>query len=95
MRASDPRDLPEGTRLQLDPGLRDDDIRAWGCDGACLTIAHALQEYGMYVIDNSGRPKIMFEYEGTAGWDGLVDSHTAEPIPLSAFRLLRRPLPQR
>jgi myo-inositol-hexaphosphate 3-phosphohydrolase len=89
--STDPLDLPEGARLQLDPTLSDDDIRAWGCDGACLTIARALREYGMYVIDNSGRPKIMVEYEGTAGWDGLIDSHTAEPIPLSAFRLLRLP----
>jgi myo-inositol-hexaphosphate 3-phosphohydrolase len=89
--STDPLDLPEGARLQLDPTLSDDDIRAWGCDGACLTIARALQRYGMYVVDNSGRPKIVVEYEGTAGWDGLIDSHTIEAIPLSAFRLLRLP----
>jgi hypothetical protein len=81
-------DVPEGTRLQLDPSLSRREIRRWGCTGACLTIARALQRYGMYVIDNSGRPKIMLEDEGTARWRGAVSSKTAEPIPLSAFRVL-------
>ena len=82
------RDLPEGSRLQLDPTLTEDEIRAWDCDGACLVIADALQRYGMYVIDNAGRPKVMLEYEGTAGWDGRVDDKTVSPIPFSAFRVL-------
>jgi hypothetical protein len=81
-------DVPEGARLQLNPRLTARDIRAWGCAGPCLTIARALQRYGMYVIDNSGRPKIMLEYEGTAHWNGRVSSRTASPIPLSAFRVL-------
>ena len=82
------RDLPEGARLQLDPALSERDIEAWGCNGPCLVIARALQRYGMYVIDNSGRPKIMLEYEGTARWDGLVTSKTVSPIPDSAFKLV-------
>ena len=81
-------DLPEGSRLQLDPTLGADEIGAWGCDGPCLVIARALQRYGMYVIDNAGRPKVMLEYEGTAGWDGLVDDDTVSPIPFSAFRVI-------
>jgi hypothetical protein len=81
-------DLPEGSRLQLDPALTVRDIEAWGCTGACLVIARALQRYGMYVIDNSGRPKIMLEYDGTARWNGLVTSATVSPIPLSAFKLV-------
>lgn len=81
-------DLPEGARLQLDPGLTDSEIRAWGCAAQCLTIARALQEYGMYVIDNSGRPKVMLEYEGTARWNGLVDERTAQPIRLTALKVL-------
>jgi RTX calcium-binding nonapeptide repeat (4 copies) len=82
------RDLPEGARLQLDPALSERDIEAWGCTGPCLVIARALQRYGMYVIDNAGRPKIMLEYEGTARWDGLVTSETVSPIPDSAFKLV-------
>jgi hypothetical protein len=88
----DPTALPEGARLQLDPALSDAEIRAWGCKGPCLTIARALQKYGMYVIDNSGRDKVMLEYEGTARWNGRVDEDTVKPIPLSAFKLLE---PQR
>jgi myo-inositol-hexaphosphate 3-phosphohydrolase len=90
---TDPADMPEGTRLQLDPSLSEAEIRAWGCTGPCLTIARALQEYGMYVIDNSGREKVMLEYEGTAAWNGLVDSKTVNPIPLAAFKVLLPPQP--
>ena len=85
---SGPGALPEGARLQLDSALSDAQIDAWGCAGACLTIAHALQRYGMYVVDNSGRAKVMMEFEGTANWNGLVTAGTASPIPLSAFRVL-------
>lgn len=81
-------DVPEGARLQLDPRLTERQIRGWGCSGPCLTIARALQRYGMFVIDNSGRPKVMLEYEGTARWRGTVSSKTVQPIPLSAFRVL-------
>lgn len=83
-----PGALPEGTRLQLDPSLTESMIQAWGCTAACLTIARALQEYGMYVIDNSGRPKVMLEYEATADWDGMVGEATVSPIPLTAFRVV-------
>jgi hypothetical protein len=81
-------DAPEGARLQLDPSLSARRIRSWGCTGPCLTIARALQRYGMYVIDNSGRPKLMLEDEGTARWGGRVSSKTVEPIPMSAFRVM-------
>lgn len=80
--------MPEGTRLQLDPRLTPAQIRAWGCSGACLTIARALQRYGMYVLNGSGRPKLMVEDDRTAHWGGLVSSATVAPIPLSAFRAL-------
>ena len=83
-----PLALPEGARLQLDPALTTAQINAWGCNGACLTIAQALQTYGMYVVDNAGRSKIMMEFEGTANWNRLVTAQTASPIPLSAFKVL-------
>jgi hypothetical protein len=85
---SGPGALPEGTRLQLDPSLSTARIRSWGCKGACLTAARALQRYGMFVIDNSGRPKVMFEYAGTARWHGVIHAGTVSPIPLSAFNVL-------
>jgi hypothetical protein len=86
--STDSQGLPEGTRLQLDPRLDDGAIRGLGCDGACLVIAHALQRYGMYVIDNAGHPKVMFEYDRTAAWDGMVDARTVSPLPLRSFRVL-------
>ena len=81
-------DVPEGARLQLDPRLTEGRLRAAGCRGPCLTIARAMQRYGMYVIDNSGRPKVMLEYEGTARWNGVVSSKTVEPLRLNWFRVL-------
>jgi hypothetical protein len=89
--SDDPRALPEGTRLQLDPELLPAELMQMGCHGACLVIARALQDYGMYVIDNAGRPKVMLEYEETARWDGEVDADTVSPIPLSAFRVVAPP----
>jgi hypothetical protein len=83
-----PSALPEGTRLQLNPTLPARRIRAWGCKGPCFVIAKALQRYGMYVVDNGGRPKVMLEYEGTARWGDTVDAETVSPIPLSAFRIV-------
>ena len=80
--------LPEGARLQLDPNLSTEDLGELGCDGACLTVARALQDYGMIVIDNSGRSKVMFEYVGTAGWEGTVDENTVSPVPLERFNVL-------
>jgi hypothetical protein len=85
----DPADMPEGSRLQLDPSLTVSRLRSLGCAGPCLTVARALQRYGMYVIDQSGRPKVMFEYEGTARWGQVVNSDTVGPIPVSALKLLR------
>ena len=87
-KSTEPADLPEGARLQLNPALTEDELRAWGCVGPCLTVARALQVYGMYVIDNAGRPKVMMEYEGTAGWSGVVSAGTVSPIPLNQFRVL-------
>lgn len=84
----DPADMPEGARLQLDPSYTVEQIKSWGCAGTCLTVARALQEYGMYIIDNAGRPKVMFEYEATARWNGAVTAETVAAIPLDGFRLL-------
>jgi hypothetical protein len=79
-------DMPEGARLQLDPSLTRDELVAMGVTGAALTVAQALQRYGMYLIDASGREKVMFEYDGTAHWNGLISASTVSKIPLSQFR---------
>ncbi len=91
--------LPEGARLQLDPSLSDDDFEAMGLTRAGRIIAHALQRYGMIVIDVSARPKIMIEDlfanpYATGSWSRpptqLTDT-TIAAIPLEAFRVLALP----
>jgi hypothetical protein len=62
-----------------------------GCRRACLTIARALQRYGMYVIDHSGHAKIMLEYESTAHWHGRLGADTVRPLPMSRFKVLAMP----
>jgi hypothetical protein len=84
--------LPMGTRLQLDPSIGAATIkRRWRCTGPCLTIARALQRYGMYVIDTSGRPKLMMEYDATAKWKGVVTASTPSAIPVERLRIVPPP----
>jgi hypothetical protein len=81
-------DMPEGARLQLNPDLTPAQLAAMDCTGPCLTIARALQEYGMYLIDHAGHPKLMLEYRDTADWSAAIDSRTVRPIPTSQLKLL-------
>jgi hypothetical protein len=53
--------IPEGARLQLDPSLTDADFDSMGLDGTGKIIARALQEYGMFLIDSAGVPKVYVE----------------------------------
>jgi hypothetical protein len=86
-RSSNPNSLPEGARLQLDPRMSESELRTAGCSPAAIIIARAMQEYGMYVVDQSGSDKIMLEYSGTADWSGLgVTRSTASCIPLNRLR---------
>ena len=93
---TEPYELPEGARLQLDPTLTEGDLNDLGCFGACVTIAKALQSYGMYLIDISGRYKVMAEDEKTANWSDLnpsyqVTENTVAPLTLDLFRLIEFP----
>ena len=80
--------LPEGSRLQLDPTLDREDFQRWGLDRTGRIIARALQDYGMVVVDVSGRPKIYLEAQHSAMWPLGVDAQTVAGIPLSAFRVV-------
>lgn len=91
--------IPEGARIQLDPSLTEADFDAWGLDRTGRIIARALQEYGMILIDVSGRPKIMAEHLdtnplATGSWDSAetrLHDQTIASIPMEAFRLLALP----
>jgi hypothetical protein len=82
-----PDAIPEGARLQLDPSF---DVNSLTHPYARV-IARALIDYGMIVVDNSGSPKVMLEYRGTAGWGADVTRALVSEIPLSRFRVLQLP----
>jgi len=86
-------DAPEGARIQLDPTLTEADFDAWGLSRPAKIIARALQEYGMYVVDNSGSSKIFLEDRITAGWGPEIDRNLPSNIPWSAFRVVTAPTP--
>jgi hypothetical protein len=81
-------DLPEGSRMQLDPSLTDATFASWGLSPAAIVIAQALQRYGMYVVDHSGSSKVYLEDGTTAGWDSTITRDMLSAIPWSAFRVL-------
>jgi hypothetical protein len=91
--------LPEGARLQLDPGLTDRDFDAFGLNATARVIARALQEYGMILVDGSGRTKLYAENVGdnpyaSVSWDadGLaLNESTVTPIPIDRLRVLALP----
>jgi hypothetical protein len=81
-------DLPEGSRLQLDPTLNDTQLSAWGLSPPALVIAHALQRYGMYVVDHSGSSKLYLEDTSTAHWPSNITPNILSSIPWTAFHVL-------
>lgn len=93
--------LPEGARLQLDPGLTEQELRLMGLDETGMIIARALQRYGMIVVDVSRRPKIMVEdltanVRAEGSWtdaETLLTDATIAAIPYTSFRVLALPSP--
>jgi hypothetical protein len=84
-------ELPEGTRLQLDPDATEADFDAWGLSAPARIIARALQVYGMYVVDCSGSSKIYIEDRITAGWDATITRDLVSAIPWDRFRAVEPP----
>jgi hypothetical protein len=91
-RGTDSGGAPEGgARLQLNPALTDTQLLALGLSPTGLIIAHALQKYGMYIVDDSGSSKIYMEYRGTSSWASSITRNVVSPIPWSAFRVVQPP----
>jgi hypothetical protein len=94
-----PYAIPEGARLQLDPSLTEEDFDRMGLDRTGKIIARALQEYGMILIDISGRPKIIAENlddnplagEQWSDPDIKLTDKTISAIPYTAFSVLELP----
>lgn len=94
-----PYAIPEGARVQLDPDLTDDDFERMGLDRAGIIIAKALQQYGMFLVNDSGRPKIYIE---NLADNPYTDRTWSDPdlnltnksiinIPLSYYRVIALP----
>jgi hypothetical protein len=87
---------PEGTRLQLDPTLTDAQLAVAPYNlttPAQRTVAHAMQIYGLYIIDNSGRPKLNLEYSSNPNWNSAtpLNQNSFSGIPWTAFRVVVPP----
>ncbi|RMG84227.1 MAG: hypothetical protein D6708_17315 [Candidatus Dadabacteria bacterium] len=86
--------MPEGARLQLDPGLDLDSLELTPYEKA---IARALQEYGMFLADTGGSSGIglyAIDPRSVQGnpYDGVLPDEDFVPlphIPLDRFRVLK------
>ncbi len=87
-------DLPEGSRLRLNPNATEEQIEMWcGSDPkinerTCRIVVKALQDYGMILVDNSGHPKIYVENNLTANWGTMLNERIPSKIPYSEFKIM-------
>lgn len=88
--------LPEGARVRLDPAL---DLEGLDLTPAEKTIARALQEYGMFLVDSGGSVGVSIEAVDPRSvrgnpYQGLlpdVDLPQLENIPVDRFQVLELP----
>jgi hypothetical protein len=66
-------DIPEGARIAIRPEVSQEAI-VEACAGikGCIVWALNMQEYGGFVVDNSGHPKTYAEGNATADWEPAV-----------------------
>jgi hypothetical protein len=66
-------DIPEGARIAIRPEISKDDIvKACREVKGCIVWVVNMQEYGGFIVDNSGHPKTYAEGNATANWDPSV-----------------------
>ena len=86
--------MPEGARVQLDPTL---DLDSLGLTDYEKTIAKALQEYGMILVDDGGGMSFYVVHPISAKnnpYEGILpdkDYVSLENIPADKFRVLKLP----
>ena len=86
--------MPEGVRVQLDPTL---DLDSMGLKDYEKTIAKALQEYGMILVDDGGGMAFYVVHPISAKnnpYEGILpdkDYVSLENIPVDKFRVLKLP----
>jgi|SRR5579859_1000879 len=90
--SKDPRAMPFGAHLQLDPTL---DLNTLGLTRSGMVVARALQEYGMYVGDNANTGIYLYaeSFNGNIGpspWVGLLSAtEILWKVPASRLRVLK------
>jgi hypothetical protein len=72
-KGQDAYDIPEGARIAIRPEITPAQIRD-ACNDVkgCEVWAQSMQEYGGFIVDNSGHPKTYPEGDATADWDPEV-----------------------
>ncbi|MCZ2122666.1 MAG: hypothetical protein LC108_10410 [Anaerolineales bacterium] len=70
---TDQFDIPEGARIAIKPEVTQAEIIE-ACSGVrgCVVWALNMQEYGGFIVDNSGHPKTYGEGNETAKWDASI-----------------------
>lgn len=92
-RGTDPATaVPMGARLQVDPGLTDEQLLDIGVAKGDLPIVHALQRYGAYVVDSSSAMAIYAE--SARGEDAPTDASSGN-LPLRLLDHARFIQPQK
>ena len=84
-----PENVPEGAVFRLDPSL---DLDALGFCEPAKVVARAMQEYGMYNVDNGGAFAVYFQNLGSANspWEAIPNLISdLQSLPVTAFRVLR------
>jgi hypothetical protein len=80
-------DIPEGARIAVRPEIPREEIEAV-CNGVkgCVVWVLNMQEYGGFVVDNSGHPKTYAEGNATANWDPSIwTEDMLRDIPIDWF----------
>jgi hypothetical protein len=85
---SDAGALPEGAHLQLDPNL---DLSSLGLTSWQLTIAKALQTYGMYLTDTGGGVSLYAQERQSYPWGADNYAYLPNNSLLSHLRVLTLP----
>lgn len=78
--------IPEGARLQLDPDL---DLDRLGLTSWEKTIARALQDYGMYLVDTGGAVALRAQHSMSTSFDYPWGNGDYGQVPESLARHLR------
>ena len=90
-------DIPEGARMQLNPDLTEQQLRAYGLNTTGVIVARAFQQYGAFMIDHSGANKLVPENTavnvlGTDNWNDYGYTRSViQGIPGNQFRILTMP----